>query len=350
VFQRKVQKTGGSTYFVTLPKEWADEVGIKPQATVNLIPSDSGALLLVPEGLPARNRCTVTIGEWGFDRLQREIIARYIVGFDVIDVESDKIRTEQRRMVRQIAQGLVGLEIYDESQKTITLHALVNVRDFPVERTLRRTFDIADAMVADAVSAFCQRDAELARDVVERDDDVDRLALLVARQYSLLLRDLVMEEDYGLSRLEFSNYNAVVDQLERVADHAGKISEATLALETPVRKAAAAEVAARAENARDIVNRAVQSFVDQSADLANEVLADRESGERLFSVTRRAIGDKHPEEAPSISIVLDSLLRIREYGFNIAEHALDVPAATHLRGAGKAPRAAKADYPNRPER
>ncbi|MCX6092222.1 MAG: AbrB/MazE/SpoVT family DNA-binding domain-containing protein, partial [Candidatus Bipolaricaulota bacterium] len=46
MFQRKVQKTGGSTYFVTLPKEWADEVGIKPQATVTLIPSDSGALLL----------------------------------------------------------------------------------------------------------------------------------------------------------------------------------------------------------------------------------------------------------------------------------------------------------------
>lgn len=335
MFQRKVQKTGGSTYFVTLPKEWADEVGIKPQATVNLIPSDSGALLLVPEGLPARNRCTVEMGEWGFDRLQREIIARYIVGFDVIDVESAKMRSEQRRMVRQIAQGLVGLEIFDESQRTITLHALVNVRDFPPDRTLRRVFDIALAMVADAVAAFCGHDVELARDVVDRDDDVDRLALLVARQYSLLLRDLVLEEDYGLSRLQFSNYNEVVEQLERVADHAVKISEATIALETPVRKAAATEVTARAESATDIVRRAVESFVSQSADLANQVLADRESGERLFSLTRRAIGDKHPEEAPSISIVLDSLLRIREYGFNIAEHALDVPAASHVRGRAK---------------
>jgi phosphate uptake regulator len=334
MFQRKVQKTGGSTYFVTLPKEWADEVGIKPQATVNLIPSDSGALLLVPDSLPGRNRCTVSIGEWGFDRLQREIIARYIVGFDVIDVESEKIRTEQRRMVRQIAQGLVGLEIFDESQKAITLHALVNVRDFPVERTLKRTLDIANGMVTDAVDAFCRRDLELARDVAERDDDVDRLALLVARQHSLLLRDLALEEDYGLSRLQFSNYNAVVDQLERVADHGAKISEATLALETAVRKGAATEIAARAENAMDIVRRAVQSFVDQSADLANEVLAERESGEHLFSVTRRTIGDKHPEEAPSISIVLDSLLRIREYGFNIAEHALDIPAASHTREKG----------------
>jgi phosphate uptake regulator len=335
VFQRKVQKTGGSTYFVTLPKEWADEVGIRPQAIVQLIPSDSGALLLVPEGLPARNRCTVTIGDWDFDRLQREIISRYIVGFDVIEVESDRIRTEQRRMVREIAQALIGLEIFDESQKTLTLHVLVNVRDFPVERTLRRVFDIALAMAADAVSAFCKHDVELARDVVERDDDVDRLVLLVARQFSLLLRDLVSEEDYGLSRLQFSNYNAVVDQLERVADHAGKISEATLALETPIRPAAAKEIVARAEDSMGILRRAVQAFVDQSTDLANQVLAEREREERLFSVTRRTIGDKHPEEAPSISIALDSLLRIREYGFNIAEHALDVPAASHVRERAK---------------
>jgi phosphate uptake regulator len=335
VFQRKVQKTGGSTYFVTLPKEWADEVGIRPQAIVQLIPSDSGALLLVPEGLPARNRCTVTIGDWDFDRLQREIISRYIVGFDIIEVESDRIRTEQRRMVREIAQALIGLEIFDESQKTLTLHVLVNVRDFPVERTLRRVFDIALAMAADAVSAFCKHDVELARDVVERDDDVDRLVLLVARQFSLLLRDLVSEEDYGLSRLQFSNYNAVVDQLERVADHAGKISEATLALETSIRTAAAKEIVARAEDSMSILRRAVQAFVDQSTDLANQVLAEREREERLFSVTRRTIGDKHPEEAPSISIALDSLLRIREYGFNIAEHALDVPAASHVRERAK---------------
>jgi hypothetical protein len=108
-----------------------------------------------------------------------------------------------------------------------------------------------------------------------------------------------------------------------------------MAIETPVRRAAAGEVQSHADSSTDIVRRAVRSFMDQSVDLANEVLSDRKSSEMLFSVARRAIGDKHPEEAPSISIVLDSLLRIREYGFNIAEHALDVPAASNLRQTGR---------------
>jgi phosphate uptake regulator len=325
--RRKVQKTGGSTYFVTLPKEWAKEVGIGPGTVVTLMPNDSGALLLVPQPLVERNECVIPLQDWDKDRLHREIISRYIVGFDVIEIRGDRIRPAQRRAVREIAHSLVGLEIFDESQSTVVLHALVNVRDFPVQKTLNRIFDITRAMVNDAVSAFCQHDEELARDVIERDGDVDRLTLLVARQFSLLLRDLMLEEDFGLSRLQFLYYNEASDQLERVADHSVKISEATLALPVPVTEAVAVEIETRAEDSMNILERAVRAYSAKDIDLANAVLAEREKEERLFSAARRSAANKQPEAAASISIVMDSLVRIREYGFNIAESALDAPAS-----------------------
>jgi len=111
VHTRKVQKTGGSTYFVTLPKRWAESVGITAGSEIHLIPNDSGAMLLVPNSVTESNRCTIDLQEWEFDRLQREVIARYIAGFDVISVRGERIRPEQRRMVREISQRLVGLEI-----------------------------------------------------------------------------------------------------------------------------------------------------------------------------------------------------------------------------------------------
>jgi len=328
VYERKVQKTGGSTYFVTLPKEWATGIGISQGSVVTLMPNDSGALLLVPDTLPERNRCTIDLEDWGFERLQREIISRYIAGFDTILIRGERIRPEQRRNVRTIAQGLVGLEIFEETQQTVDLHALVNVRDSPVDKTLGRVVDITRAMLGDAVVAFCQHDEELARDVMERDSDIDRLVLLVARQFSLLLRDLILEKDFGLSRIQFLHFHEVADQVERVADHAVKISEATLALDTAVVPPTAKEITARAEDSTRIFERAVRSFVDRDAELANGVLEAREHSEELFSITRRTASEKQPEAASSISIVLDSLLRIREYGFNIAENALDAPAAT----------------------
>ena len=91
---------------------------------------------------------------------------------------------------------------------------------------------------------------------------------------------------------------------------------------------AAEEIAARAEDSSQIFERAVRSFVDQDTELANEVLEERERSEELFSIARKTASEKHPEAASSISIALDSLLRIREYGFNIAENALDAPAAS----------------------
>lgn len=111
-----------------------------------------------------------------------------------------------------------------------------------------RVADITRAMLEHAVVAFCQHDEELARDVVERDSDIDRLVLLVSRQFRLLLRDLMLEEGFGLSRIRFLHFREVADQVERVADHAAKISEATLALDTSVVAAAAKEIAERAED------------------------------------------------------------------------------------------------------
>jgi len=328
MYERKVQKTGGSTYFVTLPKDWADGVGIKPGVVVTLMPSDSGALLLVPNSLSQENRCTIELKDWSHDRFQREIISRYIVGYDIIEIHRDRIRPEQRRTMREIAQGLVGLEIFDETQGAVILQAMVNVRDFPVQRTLSRIFDITHAMLSDAVAAFCTHDEELARDVLERDGDIDRLVLLVARQFNLLLRDLLLEEDVGLSRLQFQHYHNVADQLERVADHAGKISDATLALNAQVVSEVAAELEQRARDSISVLGRAVQAFENRNLDLANVVLDEKENADQLFQITRKAASEKQPDDAPSISIVVDSLLRIREYAFNIAEIAVDAPSSS----------------------
>ena len=333
MFDRKVQKTGGSTYFVTLPKEWATHVGVAQGSTVTLLPNDSGSLLLVPATLAQENRCVIELQDWDFDRFQREIISRYIVGYDIVEIRRDRIRPEQRRMMREIAQGLVGLEIFDETQEAVLLQAMVNVRDFPVERTLARIFDITHAMLTDAVSAFCGHDMDLARDVLERDGDIDRLVLLVARQFSLLLRDLLLEEDVGLSRLEFLHYHTVADQLERVADHAGKVSDATLALSEPVLEDVAKEIEQRARDAISVLGRAVQAFENRNTDLANQVLQEKEHAEQLFQVTRRTAAEKQPDAAPSISIVIDSLLRIREYAFNIAESALDAPTSQDVQAS-----------------
>lgn len=322
MYQRRVQITGGGTYLVTLPKEWADEVGVTQGSSMTLIPNDSGALLLIPQPVRERNRCSIPMDERDSVHLQRDIIARYIAGYDVIEVVGKRIRPEQRRIVREIAQALVGVEILEETQSTVVLHSVVNIRDFPAQQSIHRIFDITLAMLGDAVAAFIGQDEELAQDVVERDGDVDRLELLVARQLGLLLRDLLLEEEVGLSRFEFLYHHKVADQLERVADHAVKISRATFSLASPVKETLVGQIQDRARAAEAILSEAVAAFVGRDSQRANRVLAEKAQTERLLAAAR-AFANEQPENAHPISITFDSLLRTREYGFNIAEIAID---------------------------
>ncbi len=328
MYRRKVQVTGGATFFVTLPKEWAQEVGLVRGSLVSLLPSDSGALLLVPPPSEDRNSCSIALGDWDFNRLQRETISRYIAGYDIIKVTGERIGQEQRRMVREIAQGLIGLEIFEETQGTVVLHSLVNMREFPVQRTLHRIFDMAQAMLADAVAAFVNHDQELARDVVERDADVDRLVLLVARQFGLLLRDLLAESEVELSRLRFLHFHTVADQLERVADHAAKISQAALTLGGGLKPSVTKKVTDLASASASILTQAVEAFEALDEEKANAVLEEKAREHAPRRAGESDLVTDQPESAHAISIVMDSLLRVREYGFNIAENALDAQAVS----------------------
>ncbi len=329
MYRRKVQITGGSTFFVTLPKDWATSAGIQGKDEVRLIPTETNALLLIPQRGADSNRCRIDLGEWGFDRLQREVFSRYIAGYNIIEVRGERIHPRQRRSVRQAAQALVGLEILEETQSTVVLHSVVDVKDFPIGRTLRRIYEITRAMFADAATAFLECDNDLAEDVQERDGDVDRLVLLIARQLNLLLRDLVLPGDVQLSKVEFLHHNEVADQLERIADHAGKISEAATALTRPVPEEVAESVRLSSEASMKVLDEAMNAFLDQDVDRANAVLSEKGIGDKLFEQALLKSPMQQPENSYPIGIFLDSCLRISEYSYNIAENAIDASVPLH---------------------
>ena len=83
--------------------------------------------------------------------------------------------------------------------------------------------------------------------------------------------------------------------------------------------------------ARDLLEDAephvVQMPRSRNTHLASKALQEKEHSEKPLQVTRHTAAEKQPEAAPSISIVIDSLLRIREYALNIAENALDAPTS-----------------------
>jgi len=82
-----------------------------------------------------------------------------------------------------------------------------------------RMAQLAQAMVKDSLDAFVRRDAQLARDVCRRDDEVDRLNDQVFRE----LLTYMMGEPKTITRAV--DLILVGRHLERIADHATNIAE-----------------------------------------------------------------------------------------------------------------------------
>jgi phosphate transport system protein len=84
---------------------------------------------------------------------------------------------------------------------------------------LPRMSELAEGMVRDSLNAFVRQDVELAKSVLTRDDEVDRLRDQVFRE----LLTYMMEN----SSLVFSAFELILvaKNLERVADHATNIAE-----------------------------------------------------------------------------------------------------------------------------
>ncbi len=102
--------------------------------------------------------------------------------------------------------------------------AIVASKRHPIESTLERMAGLASGMVRDAVKAFEDGDAALARQVLAGDDEVDQLQRVVINEVLETIRNAPETTEQGVSLILVSR------NLERIADHATNIAEDTIFL------------------------------------------------------------------------------------------------------------------------
>jgi len=219
---RKLQKTGGSTYTLSLPKAWVLDAHLKAGDAVFIDALGDGALVLRPSpATPPSGRTKVievTAGE-PQDHVLRKLIGAYVSGYAFLDLRfKPDVGPMVRRVARDFTRMMIGPEILEETRSSLILQDLSNPAEMSAEKSLRRMYMTARAMHEDALEALRTRDEALAKDVAQRDEDVDRLYWMVAKQYSLAhLTGGVTAADWR--RTGVHNYRLVAKLLERVADH-----------------------------------------------------------------------------------------------------------------------------------
>jgi len=327
--ERTIQLTGGTTFTVSLPKEWASEHGVDAGDVVEVF-SRPGHLLVRPASDRERSGVTIDAADAAPADLAWRVAAAYVAGCEEVRIESAPDR-EQRRAIREAIGGLVGFEVHAEDDSRLVARTMLDVGDLSPEQTLVQLQLTALSMHEAAVEALRDGDVERARRVVGQDDDVDRLFGLASREFHRSLVDVSVGRHEGA--FTTFEYYAVARQLERVGDHAERIATvADRGAEPP--EDVGEELAALAERSRAIVRRAVSGLIEGEppATLA-AVVADADEVVADAADLDRRLYEQSLADGYLLSTVLDSVVRTAEYGVNVAEAGL----RARLRAASEGP-------------
>ncbi|MDO8872923.1 MAG: phosphate uptake regulator PhoU [Methanoregula sp.] len=326
---RRVQVTGGASFVVTLPKDWAGEQGIKKNDPVGLIAQPDGTLLvttkITEEPLQRIKEidCS-TVADPAF--LFRLLIGTYITGFTVI-----RLTTKQRfppfvrTVVRDFSQMTIGQEVVEETESMIAIKDLLNPSEMPFENTIRRMFVIAKTMHEDAIAALEIRNKALSDDVVNRDMDVDRLNWLIARQTNMIMLNASLSRKMGISTSMAMHYYMLSRIIERIADHAVRIAENTPPIImgeldekilAAVRKASSLSM----EN----FDRSIISFFNADMKDANRNIESVHALETICGDINNLVLKQDTLVAIHVGYIAESIRRAGEYAGDISETVINL--------------------------
>lgn len=214
---RKVQRTRTGTFFVCLPRSWAEQHGLRKGTLVALDETSEGKLFIDPKynAEPLPKVANLSVGPY----LNREIVGRYLLGFDIIRIEAkERIDFDVRNVVKTTVGSLIGLEIVEESYSQIVLQCLLEPSGFPPEKILRRNYAIVAGMNRDATNAFINGDLQLAKSVIARDDESNRLYFLLVRILRTIIQTPSLSEKLGITPIDCLDYRLAASLIEAIGD------------------------------------------------------------------------------------------------------------------------------------
>lgn len=220
--RRKVQKTGGSTYIISLPKSWAKE-RIK-EGDELLIEEEEKSLRIFLEKRE-KSKKIVLKHEEPLDALLRKIIACYLVGYNKIKIKSEKVIGNKKEIKELVKENIIGLEVTRETSKEIEFQNLLRYSDLTTKQVLMRIDSLIQSMYKDVLNSFESRRKEVLKDVVERENEIDRLYLLGVRQIKSAVTDTGIMKKLNIpSKILCLGYRIIFKSLERIGDHLKSIA------------------------------------------------------------------------------------------------------------------------------
>ncbi|QOJ79335.1 phosphate uptake regulator PhoU [Infirmifilum lucidum] len=220
---RRIIRLGRASLSITLPRTWVEKNNLKEGDTVFVEDYDN-YLLISPVRRHEQFKEEVKVLEatpGDEDSLERMIIALYQAGYTSIKVvsRSGRVTPELRDSVRKTLKRLVGLEVFEEGSDYILLQMVADASLIEIPKVLGRMEVLVLNSIRDLEEFVATGDTSYLRDIIERDEEIDKFYFLLSRQVALSIMYSWYSPKVGVRNkallLPLFNYGKT---LERVGD------------------------------------------------------------------------------------------------------------------------------------
>jgi phosphate uptake regulator len=339
---RKLQYTGGSSYIVSLPKKWIQELGLKQGDHVVILRQGNSTLQIAPASRRATKEQKEATIEVAKDHnpyyIARKLIALYFIGYNVINIVpkdgGSRLGVDQREVIKNIARRiLMGTEIIADSASGITLQVLINLLDLSVDAAFKRMLLIAKSMYRDVLIALMENNIELAEEVVKSDDEVDRFSFYIVRQLKIAIKNEHLLKEIGLEEpRNCLGYRLIAKSVERVADHAAIIAKDIIDMRQPISKETAGRIEDMCNFALDVLDDACLSMFKRDYEAADRAIEKARRIDELEKAVIKSIPKaRDANEMYRTKLITDNIRRVAEYASDIAEIVLNMTVQQTIR-------------------
>ncbi len=330
---RKIQFTGKSSYIVSLPKQWVMDLGLKQGDQIRMIRKGSSTLEIYPPKFETRSQkkeeATIEIDDVETTSIVRKLISLYFLGYKTINIKpkTGRLSPNQRNTVKEaVKRMLMGSEIISDSSGGITIQVLVNLLELSVDGAFKRMIHLAKSMSNDAILAMKENNLELAQEVINTDDEVDRFGFYIIRQLKIAIQNEHMLKEMGFRNArDCLGYRLVVKNIERTGDHAAFIAKDILEFKKPVKKDIVEKIEEMNEFALSVLDDSCLALFKEDYVQAEKTIEKTNEIVKYEKMVRDASKSlKDDEEIYRIRRMTENIRRISEYASDIAEIVLNM--------------------------
>ncbi len=341
---RKIQFTGKSSYIVSLPKQWIMELGLKQGDQIRMVRKGSSTLELYPPKFESRTQkkeeAVIEIeGEEEASSIVRKLISLYFLGFKTINVKpkNGRLSAHQRNAVKEaVKRMLMGSEIIADSSGGITVQVLVNLLELSVDGAFKRMIHLAKSMSSDAILAVKENNLELAQEVINTDDEVDRFGFYIIRQLKIAIQNEHMLKEMGFRNARNClGYRLVVKNIERTGDHAAFIAKDLIEFKKPVKKEILQKLQEMNEFCLSVLDDSCLALFKEDYNQAEKTISKTNEVVKFEKKVREASRLlKDDEEIYRVRRMTENIRRVSEYASDIAEIVLNMNIEKALKKSG----------------